>query len=246
MMADPRRSRNEVPGAAEKAAKKLRSYYKLGCSVLVRADKRDGSVKAAAEASTSSNTMNFDQATKAARFAKDFTEGDLETLCGLCVKPGNVPLVFTHIRRVLRVASQAERMRWLRRAAQNGWSSDRLDMEIGRSSDDESDRGGPRLTPPRDLRDALAKVRSQNRAWLKRYDAIWLHAEGWPPKLPLGETEAATLADRLKQERKRLGRLAAAAKALQGRLAEVENSLPRHERSSATSNGTTRGPKKRK
>jgi hypothetical protein len=245
-MADARRSRNEVPGAAEKAAKKLRSYYKLGRDVLDRADKRDGSVKAAAEASTSSNTRSFDQATKAARFAKDFTERNLETLCALCVKPGNVPLVFTHIRRVLRVASQTERMRWLRKAAESGWSSDRLDMEIGRSNDDESDLGGPRLTPPRDLSDALEKVRSHNRAWLKRYDEFWKDEKLWHPDLPLGKTEAARLSDRLENEMKRLGRLAAAATSLSELLAEAKKMLPPRDGSRRRSDGTSRAPKKPK
>jgi hypothetical protein len=119
-LAAARQSRNAMPGAAEQAAEKLRSYYKLGRRVLVRAEKWDGSVAATAQVSTSSNTMRSDQATQAARFAKDFTERDLEARRDLCVKARNLPLVFTHIRRVLRVASQAERMRWLRKAAQRG------------------------------------------------------------------------------------------------------------------------------
>jgi hypothetical protein len=110
-------------------------------------------------------------------------------------------------------------------------------MEIGRSTDDESKLGDPRLTQPRDLSDALAKVGSQNRAWLKRYDEIWQHGESSPPALPLGEMDARQVSGRLKEERERLARLAAAVKALQRRLVEVENSLPRQERSSATSKG---------
>jgi len=177
-----------------------------------RADKRDGSVQAAAEASTASNTKSFDQATKAARFAKDFTESDLETLCALCVNPGNVPLVFTHIRRVLRVTEPGRANEMAAKSRTTRWSSDRLDMEIGRSNDDESDLGGPRLTPTTRPERRTGEGPIPDRAWLKRYDEIWQHAEQWPPKLPLGEMDARQLSGRLRKEQERLARLASAVK----------------------------------
>ncbi len=244
-MADARRTRNAAPGAGEQAEKRLRVYYALGREVLAHADEEKVSVKVAAEALTSSNTMSCDQAMKAARFATDFDENDLEILCELCVTPGHVPLVFTHIRRVLRVANQAKRMQLLRDAAEHGWSSARLDQEIGKPLDDTSDPGGPRLVEPRDLSDTLAKVRLHSQAWLKRYDTIWQHARYWPPELPRGKKDAAELPDRMEKEIERLRRLADAATNLSKRLGEVRKTRSTRGGSRGTSNGTSSGRRKR-
>jgi hypothetical protein len=245
IMANARRVKSVAPSAGDRAAKNLRFCHELGGRVLARAGKGDGSVNAAAKAIASSDGTSFDQAKKAARFAKDFKKADLKTLRTLCLKPGNTPLAFSHIRRVLRVNGRAERMKWLRIAAQGGWSADQLDAEIGKSNDDGADSGGPRLRPPRDLSDALEKLRIHNRAWLKRYNEIWKHTQHWPPNLPLGETDAARLADRLEKEKARLHGLAVAATELSKRLAQVKKTLPKQDGLRGMSKGNSPDQKKR-
>jgi hypothetical protein len=228
------KQRKERPATREQEAKKLRDYYPLGLSVLSKARRSNRSVFQAGTAIASAKGVSADQARKAARFASAFSQGDLDRLCKLCLDPKNTPLTFNHVRRVLWLKPQKKRMDLLTKSAQGGWTSAQLERAIRLSepnrSEESSRRGGPRLTRPADLAEALEQIHSQTQEWLKRYAGVWRNDDNWPPALETGGTVPSALVASLDEARRGLRQLSAAAEDAATRLDKIKRTVkPRSE-----------------
>ena len=212
---------------AERAAAVIRGFHELGRRVQVLAAEPDSDVTTVARTLEDEEGISFDRCKKAARFAEEFTDRELDRLCAFCLTPGNYPLSVNHIRFVLGVADRATRMRLLKQAAEGGWTAGRLDQKVRALTGEKSGSGGPRLAPPGDLMDALEQVIKHSDEWLKRHDGIWSRDSAWPPVVGLGTAAPEDLRVRLQEARERVKRLREGAAKLEERLGAVDREVRR-------------------
>lgn len=155
-----------------------------------------------------------DRVLKAARFARLYDYGALERLCALRTPAGQA-LSVEHVRRLIMIPNRKVRERLGRKAAKQGWSSDRLSREIRRLRGATPGRGGPKLRPPGTFAEGLEQVRSWSEEWLKHHDALWSGDPAW--LVPDGEVDAG----RLEEVLALLPRLRRAARILERTLHEA-------------------------
>jgi hypothetical protein len=122
-------------------------------------------------------------------------------------------------------------LKWLARAAKEGWTGGRLDYEIKREKHVKGSQGGPPFKKQNDLLEALDHVLQHSNQWLKRYEGCWSQDRCWPPTTGYGQGNRAILADRLEEVRECLNCLRQASNDLRMRIAEIgQDILSRPER----------------
>jgi hypothetical protein len=209
---------------ARRAADEIRQFHALGHRVLKRAEADGIPKETAARRVSEVEGVSFDRARKAARFAI-FSESARESVCSLCLT-GKRPLSVAHVRRVLGLRNRSDGLRWLRRAAKEGWSADRLELALNQEeATAKGGTGGPRIKMPIDLPDALQQVIVQSGEWLKRYDAVWQNKEAWPPTIGLDNADFDVSSVRLRKAKALLKRLRDGATSLEERLKKIDRRL---------------------
>jgi hypothetical protein len=170
--------------------------------------------------------VSFDRARKAVRFAA-FSDGALESVCSLCLAEGR-PLQVAHVRRVLGLKRRSDWLMWLKRAAKCGWSADRLELALNRgAAAEKAGTGGPRISMPADLLDALRHVIVQSDEWLRRYVTIWQKREARRLLATSDRTDREASGVRLRQARARLRGFREGAASLEDQLTKIERRLKR-------------------
>jgi hypothetical protein len=218
----PKKAPPATPAA--RAAEEIRRFHALGRRVLKRAeDDRIPKHKAAGLVSEEEG-VSFDRARKAARFAV-FSDRARESVCSLCLT-GKAPLSVAHVRRVLGLKRRSDSLMWLKRAAESGWSADRLELALNQgAATEKGGTGGPRIKMPIDLPDALQQVIVQSDGWLKRYEAAWQQDEAWPPIIGIDNADFEVSSVRLRKAKALLRRLRDGATALEERLKKIDRRL---------------------
>jgi hypothetical protein len=209
---------------AERAAAEIRQFHALGRRVLERAEDDRIPKHRAALLVSDEEGVSFDRARKAARFAV-FSDRAREDVCSLCLA-GKTPLSVAHVRRVLGLKRRSDSLMWLKRAAKESWSADRLELALNQEADTEKvGTGGPRIKMPIDLPDALQQVIVQSGEWLKRYEAAWQKDEAWPPIIGIDDADFDVSRVRLRKAKALLKRLRDGATSLEERLKKIDRRL---------------------
>ena len=225
-------------------AGEIAEFYNLGIRVLEGVAKDAPNVAAAARAVAEKEVgVGFDRAEKAASFARLYRRSPPFWLFKLKT-PAGKPLSVNHVRRIQSVRNLKQRKELLERAAERGWSAERLAHEIvpsGKIAGHRAplaERAGPKAKRPADLTDALVKVSRWAEEWLMRYDRVWAQEDAWPPAIGHGEKNSADLAEMVGEVIGRLERIRESTDALAGRL----KTLKRRLRNQETRNGGGKVP----
>jgi hypothetical protein len=200
----------------------IRLFHGLGTRVRERAARDKKPMDSAARELADEEGVSYDRARKAARFASLCSENELAQICKLPMKSGKAPLSVNHVRQVLKFRRSVERLKWLRRAAEEDLSAADLEKAIGRSDAARAGLGGPKLRKPDDLLHALEQVIDRSDDWLKRHQQLWGDDACWPPMIGYGNSEPAKLAEQLDLAVGRLADLGEAAKALGERIGKLK------------------------
>jgi hypothetical protein len=214
-----------TPPPATRAAEEIQRFHALGRRVHDRAEADRIPLDAAARRVSTEEGLGLDAARKAARFAGLFDDHARDRVCLLC-RIGRRPLSVNHVRRILKLKKGSDRLKWLKLAAKNGWTADRLElaMRLGEATE-KGGAGGPRIGKPYDLHNALLDVIDHSREWKKRYEGVWRKDEAWPPILGVCSMDLEASRVRLTQTIALLEGLRDCATSLVERLTEIDQTM---------------------
>jgi hypothetical protein len=147
----------------------IRAWYDLGKEILRNAN-HAGGVADMIRRLNEELGYKGDMVQKAVAFARNYSAEDLEELCRLKT-PGDKPLTFSHVRRLLS-REKKERLRLQRRAAKGGLSHEKLANVIA-TNRGQTVPSGRKPAVPTDLTTALEQLLARTGEWLRWSETCW-------------------------------------------------------------------------
>ena len=162
--------RREVAAATAAAVADLRKAHEIGSEILevYPADKPLGS-KTIKELADRLGLKNADQVRGFRRFANQYSEKDLNRLCGLCEQYDRV-VGFTLVVKIMQIADKAQRRKYERQMIAEGWSYDEL--QVIRFKTGRRPKVGRHPKLPSTTEQMLVMLEGMCMRWGRLYDAL--------------------------------------------------------------------------
>jgi hypothetical protein len=87
--------------------------------------------------------------------------------------PDGSPISWSHVRQALATDTGRQALKWVKRAATDGWTSTRLGEEIHKGRGHSRSHAGRRPASPQSLLDLIVQIRQVYGELVKRNDAVW-------------------------------------------------------------------------
>jgi hypothetical protein len=155
-----------IRARAEKTVANLREHHERGQKA-----NRERATYAPRELSQRCR-VNYHTLRKDRRFARSYTEAELDELLGLR-RPNGLPLHWGHVIYLITIAHKPERRRIQKQAAKEGWSAPKLYSVLQEKFADGEGRGGRPVKVPPSTDGKLRLMLDETDRWLKRAEAVF-------------------------------------------------------------------------
>jgi hypothetical protein len=163
-MNDPEFSDVVNPAKAQEMVDYIRMRYQRGRDAL------EAEPEMATKQFASNQNVPLQEIRRDKQFARLFSAEEVELVCQLRT-PRGMPLQTGHVKKVLSIADRKERMRWLTKAAEEGWTADVLSKQITKAKG-QTEAHGRSIKPPVSLEDGLEQLVREGELWLKRLTVL--------------------------------------------------------------------------